>query len=710
MNRQPSLSRPKILALGSNGVGVATSAIQEIAWPCHAFRVTLPVGRRGHLNIFEGTVLRLIGLARSDVGKLADTTCLDPDLIKFILLRLQDNGLVDETLELTEEAKKYIGLRENSSPAYESRIVFRELVGNQLLPVLLEDVLGCEHLLQWDRYSAKIETGTTGNSKHIDVRIIQSNGHYATLPPSAAEVLAVFRQHQRLSRQYARFHGKAEANIVVQPGQINVVEDPEIYFLRCQVIIPAGGTDFLVTDPFGYGCSALLEQAYRVLISTEPDEESRVLRLKEKAIIRRVGVDGQAPLTIDTNRISAEYPELRRLFNSIRDLWQKCKVRVAPGDRSRDREVDLELNRQHLVQDIYSAVEWALRYCLDRSRDESQCHLLTMGSRTTNAEILIKMAKSIGFHTDKLGYLLNVAPERIRSFEFGGTDMQALLAVAIASSYQSPFHPVRRLASVMPDWLLFIKNLKRVRDPAAHGESTGIVLADLEKFQAVMCVAIDIILPDVGGKLGLVTDKTPRDDDRNMEYEARIVARISLDRIFGVQGFKLMSGNIANLLIGVERNALLLPADKDVEVGNLVGDLCSALQSAIHQVATDFRSPINISAATMISRARECAATAGFSLEGGGLPRSLATVKHDLIEQTLSGLSSSLGASTIALLLVAPKQWLERAALRLPDYLIHIGKLIDLRGHGNQSILISPDTFINTKERSYEVIKTTIET
>jgi hypothetical protein len=47
-------------------------AMRDLAWPCHAFHVTLPVRPRGALNIFEEAVLRLLGHARLDDNGLKD--------------------------------------------------------------------------------------------------------------------------------------------------------------------------------------------------------------------------------------------------------------------------------------------------------------------------------------------------------------------------------------------------------------------------------------------------------------------------------------------------------------------------------------------------------------------------------------------------------------------------------------------------------------
>jgi hypothetical protein len=706
MSRQSPASRPRILDLMGNGAGVSTSARQEIAWPCHAFRVTLPVRQQGSLNLFEETVLRLLDLGRFDASKLANSTCLPLDLVEFILFRLQDRQLLAANNELTELAKEYLTLKENSPPDYEGRILFRELVGGRLLPILWKGDLRCETLVEWNPFKIVIEQGTTGKPIPRKLRIIRQNKDtQRPVHPSVLDVLAVLRQHQRLNRQYALLRGAAPADIAVQAGQISVVPNAESYLLRCQLIIPEGSTEFLVTDPFGYGCSDVLESAYREWISTDNEEEQNVLWLKEQAISQRTGRPETGENPSLAPKVAREYPELGRLFRSISRTRKQSKN----ATDTREQEAALATDRQRLVQDLYSAIEWALRYCLDTSRDDSQIQLLLSGTSESNAEVLAKMARTIGFVSADLGYLLKVSPGRVRSFEYGATDMQSLLAVAIASAHPNALHPLRRLASAMPDWLQCITIIKRDRDPAAHGQTTLLAAEHLEAHYSLTLETIRILLPKAVSDIG-ASDTAKSIIPAQVEYEARMAARISLERILGVQACKLLGTNISNLLVGVERLSSELPENGEVEAGSMIGDLCAALQLTIQQIVAAFKGIPSKATEDSIATAERKAREAEFLLEKGRLPRSIATVRRNGIEQALAGLSPSLGACIVALLLSASEQWLRQAAQRLPEYLLVIARAADLRGHGNRSIRIQTQELIHLKEDIYQTIKTTTMT
>ena len=705
VNAQSLISRPRILDLMGNVAGVSALARQEIAWPCHAFRVTLPVRRQGSLNLFEETVLRLLDLGRHDVPRLADETCLPVDLVEFILLRLRDRQLLAPTNELTKVAKQYLTLREASAPDYEGRILFRELVGGRFLPVLWRGDLCSESVVDWNCFRIVIAQGTTGRPIQRTLRVIRGNNETKHLDvPSVWDVLTVLRHHQRLDRQFSILRGAVPADILVRAGQINVTPNAESYLLRCQLMVPDGSTDFLISDPFGYGCSDVLERAYRDWISRDHEEEQNLLRLKERTISQRTSRSE----TADNRSLSwagkLEYPELGRLLGSIEKAQQRFKV----ISETREQESALATDRQRFVQDLYSTIEWALRYSLDSSCVETQTQLLLAGTSETNSEILTELASGIGFTSDGLEYLLRISPGRVRSFEYGATDMQSLLAVAIASAYHNPLHPLRRLASAMPDWLQSIRIIKRDRDPAAHGQQALLEVERLEAYYSLTLETIYILLPKAALDLGLA-DKFKTNLPPQVEYEARMAARISMERILGVQGFKLLVPNIANLLVGVERLSSELPENGDVEAGIIIGDLCAALQGTIQQIADEFKA-ISTETETSITTAEEKANAATFIIHNRKLPRSLATVRPRAIERAIAGSSPSLGASAITLLFLASDKWLQRAAQAQPDYLLVIARAVDLRGHGNRSILLPAQELMQLKEDIYKTIKTTTET
>lgn len=706
MSQEYPAGRPRVLDLRGNGAGIPVSEHKSIAWPCHAWRVTLPVKRQGTLNLFEETALRLIALRRYDALGLAETLCLPADLVEFILLRLQDRALLAASNELTIEGRNYLKLSEEEPTEYEGRFLFRELVGGELLPVLWTGELCCETLVGWRGNILRIEKGTAGKARTFPLRIIpRIPAHAAPNPPMVTDVIEVQHQHRRLNRQYSLLRGAAPAEIRAQAGQVNIVSEPESYLLMCELLVPEGSTEFLISDPFGYGCSDILDRAYRELIQRDPGEEEYLLRLKDNAIGRQAAKAPEGEIRPVHSDSNPEYPEFGRLFNSIKYRMERLDQKVG----SREQEAAVALDRQRLVQDLYSAIEWALRYCLEKTYDEAQLALLCVGTGETNAGILKQMANAVGLHTDRSARFLNITPGRVRSFNYGNADMQCLVAVGIASAHASALHPLRSVAAAMPGWLSFVVEIKQDRDPVAHGQSSRLPTDRLKAHHARTMATIKLLLPDAA-----LDNAPPTGAASNVparaEFEARMAARITIERRLGVQTFKLLGNHIDNLLVGVEKLASELPAAGEIEAGNLVGDLCAALQAAIQQAVSSFNSMRPDASGDLLSRAAEQAKLAGFNLDNRSLPRSLRTVRTTGVTQALGGLGPSLGATALALLLLAPIPWLERIAKAQGDYLAVIARAITLRGHGNRSIYLPADELRLFKEEIYQTIKTTAGT
>jgi hypothetical protein len=83
---------------------------RHLAWPVHAYRVTLP--RRAHdgddLNAFERVVLKLLAaLGLMSDQEVAHETGIPLDLVRSILLRLQDKKLIDGSHALLEQERDH---------------------------------------------------------------------------------------------------------------------------------------------------------------------------------------------------------------------------------------------------------------------------------------------------------------------------------------------------------------------------------------------------------------------------------------------------------------------------------------------------------------------------------------------------------------------------------------------------------------------------
>lgn len=104
---------------------------RKLAWPVHVYRVTLPkISNDGDdLNAFERVVLKLLdAVGILDADELADETRIPLDLVKGVLLRLQDKGFVDEYNAIIKREHDEDLNEEDNAPVFVTALLFRELV------------------------------------------------------------------------------------------------------------------------------------------------------------------------------------------------------------------------------------------------------------------------------------------------------------------------------------------------------------------------------------------------------------------------------------------------------------------------------------------------------------------------------------------------------------------------------------------------------
>lgn len=105
----------------------------------NAYRVTLPKTPKDGdgLNPFERVILKLLdAVGVMDARTLADETRIHPDLVKSILLRLQDKALIDDHNAIIEQECDDSEGWEYHAPAFGTALLFRELATGKILPFL----------------------------------------------------------------------------------------------------------------------------------------------------------------------------------------------------------------------------------------------------------------------------------------------------------------------------------------------------------------------------------------------------------------------------------------------------------------------------------------------------------------------------------------------------------------------------------------------
>ena len=705
MNERLRDRRPRILDYSRPADDVR--AVQNLGWPCHAFRVMTPVRPPAHLNLFEELVLRLLDDARMNERRLAEVTTLDRSLLRLVLSRLRDQGFITEQNELADSGHSYLAQRELEEPSYEVRTVFRECISGVLLPVMLAGSLSYEELADWNHTHARIRQM---EDRTESLRLLRPPRADAMPPPAPPDVLRVARRHAELGRQYAVLRGDAAfaAPELTRVQQLSVDPNPEFVFLRCPVVIPAAGDDYRICDPFGLGFSDTLFRAYESLRGISQEEQEFILKLRERSLtVRARTPKGDAREReveeMVLTRLGDGVVRFRELFAKLRQAEREIRDSSQPP-RNSDEEAHFRYAAQQAAQSLAQALELALVHVVSGARAAACETLLASQAQSSqdNAALLIRFAQRLGFHTGDVGSLLQVVPGRVRGLRQGDIDLQALVAVALAAADESPEHPLRMLAAHFPQWLVFLSELKRMRDAGAHGmarKAGGMKLASLREGTYL---SLEGLLPGLGHRSA---GAGPVHSAQSMDtaHDARRQALSRLEKVFGVQWYTRVQTDAAELLIQAELFVQPLRTEAEPhDVSRLVNDLSSVVQALAHRCApAASEAPASVERSTEVAQRR--ALEAGLLRAGEVLPNALHAVNPRRLKEAMQGLSPSLGANVLAILLRSRLEWLQRLAKASPEFLKQTSLLLNLRGHGNRPVLKSVAEAVLLKDAVFQM-------
>jgi hypothetical protein len=696
--------RPRILDFGGRPQEARTTSL--LGWPCRAYRVVVPVRGRKLLNVFEETVLRLLENSVLDEEQLADLTCLDLSLARLVCARLRDAGLITAGNDIAPAGKSYLRETDAGNSDYEVRWLFREAVSGKILPVLCDGDLRYEELVEWRRGKAVIAQ----SDRVRRVRLLPGDqaGHAAAPPP--ADVLRVVKRHGALCRQFAVLGGGVPiAPKVIGNAPMTIDPSPEEVYLCCFIFIPRNADDYRIADPFGFGLSDILFSAFEALRAKDPMAQEFLQRLRDRATTvrpdRLVGDDdGSAARSgLAVREIFGEaIHDFPGLFRALKDVERNHRN----SDKCPKGQDQLQHQRKFLkgmAISLAEAMEEAMAAVVAGSRSPACEELLASSVQTPdgNRELLEAIAGRLGFQTGDDSGFLRVLPGRVRSLREGQKDLQALAAVCLVAADEAVEHPLRKLVSEFGNWLSFMARLKAARDPAYHGDVSAAVKPELDWLRTQMHRAVKLLLPQLGsastGDLSELDLSTLGDI-----HDKRRAAKSALERAFGVQRMSILESEVAELLVQIElSSADLFRAKEDdrVNAARVIVDLASVLQMLIHEVLSAHCPGADPTPDVAENRARG----SGLLADNAVLPEALARVNARRLREANQGLSPSLGANLMVLLVLAPIEVLRGLAEAAPNLLAVCARLLELRGHGNCPVLMRPHAVATLKREAYEV-------
>lgn len=694
--------RPKIISFHQTLDGLNIAAKQDILWPCHAFSISIPKKKQSRLNIFEETVLKITEIESGDTEKIALLICLEKELVAFIQNRLNHLGLLNDRYELSEIGQELLNEWQNKSDGnleYTVGTVFIDLLSGKLLPYVSTDQLSYKKISRiGDSGFIDFLINPTNEKSRVSARQIRpaKDSFWKTVPDSN-DVIRAIREFKKKYRRYALLNQAIDQYPPPVPmaEAISLHENPELVYLHCNVLIQIGNSDLLVTDGCGFGFS----ESFANYLTSQ--DWQWVIDLKKKGIIDRLNPDASNEEAENKSSVAdglKKYPLITRPLRRAQEhLSDAEKIKI---DSSDDEQEFVRLTGLAVVA-LYEAIEWALRFVVSDNPVTHWERLFSSQSYRENDKILCSFATKIGFDvSDSVKALLQVQPGKIRAIDRGVSEMQPLLALAIAGAINDPKHPLNNLAIEDSRCLSFINILKEVRDPVSHGNSTDVELSleTLEGYRDRTTRLIHSLILDITDDTYTAKTKQKRDID-----QVRLKARIELDKLLGLGFVQAVSPSLREELVKVTILSQRETLDNE-QLQRYINLLASIMQLSLFEVTKDRRSSVE-NRTNLRDEAIEKIVQSKFYPTPDVIPEQISTVNTKRLYRTVQGSSTTLGAHLLAVFLLGSKSELIQLQKSDPAFIDFVADLIRLRGHGNkQQSDFSQDDMESLKKNVFKAI------
>lgn len=630
---------------------------RNLAWPVNAYRVTLPKASSDgdDLNAFERVILKLLdAVGVLDADKLALETCIPLDLVKGILLRLQDKGHISEYNAIIRQGHDGDFNDEDNAPVFVTALLFRELVTGKILPFL--------HWLDDSNPLQKKEV------EENDFRTIRWDVAHKRNTPTQRDVVNALRA----MKKRAAVFGMEDKMPAVQ--QITITAEPELYHIDCPIAIQKSDSEFRIADPFGNGFSLIIEKAFERLLERDDDVARWLLTWKQLlSTPRPEKQDARPKEPFETDANWQRYPKLLRSLRLPKNAAFRSYAK------------------------IHASIEWALFYACCVRPFNNLIATLKFTEQSQHAAPLVQSAQTIGLEAPSQGFR-PIREGKLREFEDGGAYQETVLAIAILQARDDAGHPLRRLASVHPDLINRLLAISSKRNEKTHGKGGADAPQQELSVDSLMREVVHTLLPDI-----VFSDTPAATPDMDVQSDALLDARASVQIEFGFKLFNRLSMNLQDRLVHAER--FFLSSDDGDDASNYVVDLYAAAQASFEKILAG-RLPPDGSDVQLISMAESKAVEAELC---NVLPERLRTVKTLAVRQTLQGSSQSLGACVIALLLVSDQDALTAIHSAQPTFVGDMANLITSRGHGNEPLPLPKPEIAKLRKAALSTIKTLLE-
>lgn len=639
------------------------------------------------LNIFEQSVLRLLAVSNFTVEEIAEKLCLKPDLIKFILQRLSEAGLLDSNHRVTDEGNKKTGntggeVAETSEVKSFLMLVSRDV--QKLMPIIFPK--GNTVMGEIDKNKLTVRFGSIGGSKPLTEQCIfvKERGQ---------------RQSQLSQRQIFDAIGSFNRNTAKEKRirfnkNIHVTSTYDgAIFLHAKAVLQNGFVDHMVASD---GC--LMHNDF-LREYMERQRSDLFLKIKENAV--KYGSQKRKQ-----KNFSVKYPEIHMAM-------EKQKQSFTTVDELKKAEA----KKRQQVGNLIKAVEWALFYHL-RKFPPPPTLLKALANQTAeqNTVTLLDFADGLGLAGAKK---FSKMFERVQSvavvkcLNTQSPTLAILLPVNIAAAAKVPDNRIVDALKALADAVKADapseeskdnladdgKNDKEVND----GESAFEFLNRIDRYGKEIrhddewhpikgddaddlydktLKFINILLPDYDNP------SVQDDDDTNASLQ-KLNAELAVISTLGEELYRTLPGDIRDQLLKIYPSK---QENKIPQPSGFVETLSVIMEKLLYNLLQKMP-VISMTKKEVIARMR-----------ADGISDELATVNDIYFEMARAHQKATLGAYALAYMAALNDDSLREFVDKGIHELVH--KISYYRGHSNHlGLVVDENILLTLRKEAFEAVR-----
>ncbi|MBO4699110.1 hypothetical protein J5690_05805 [bacterium] len=653
----------------------------KILWPCYEFiAMAEGIDDSGGKNILEETILRFAGIKITDTQEIADSLCLDKDLVSFIQSRLEQKMCLDECLRITERGLKQLGEYLEKKPVNIN--IYVDAVSGRIIPYYT--VIEKKEYFKYsygheDKDNCFYYTGYTTAGKESDEETAAYKLHYNfkfNEVPEGREVAAMLRK---------LFPGRDNISAFVDFDQ-NCGKNLRWFLL--DIAQPKGAArNWIFSDGFGDFSSFFSVEAIC------HEEDSLYIRGLRDSLMTQ------------TNAVADKKPESDTDFPKIEEKLQNVQrsmdILMQPVESS-DSEEYFVSARNDAALYLAQLAEWTVYYCLHNGDNEYKAKETleklreNFGNNRQSGALIVKTAakcaRSSGFDFDEKN-MPKESYSRLESAFYETPSLFAVLYLMLLSFEKEP--KIKEFAESHPDFISALAELNKNRNNAFH---SGEVESD-EVFKELA----DRMYKEIVGLMEITLNITVASSSEQLSLKETIDAEnerdLGVSRMEESLGFALsrkLPANITRFIIEMERRS---PDEKSLD---------NAVVLSMYQILENIFVVLNnsLSDESKNSDWQKKALSCGFEFDKeNSCFKSILKTEKQRIKNAVERKTSTMNAACIAFLILADTELLRSISSSWRTMLRDVSYIAGKRAHGEVPDEIDSGQVMEIKDKIYVFIK-----